>query len=105
MSVAPSADPAYGEVVAPIHDTGKGATRVLVMSTLAFTVMFAVWLMFGILGIPIQKELKLTDVELSWITAVAVHRPGRARRGLYRRGRPDRGTGSHRPFRKARRGP
>ena len=72
MRVAPSADTAYGEVVAPIHDTGKGAARVLVMSTLAFTVMFAVWLMFGILGIPIQKELKLTDVELSWITAVAV---------------------------------
>ena len=68
MRVAPSADTAYGEVVAPIHDTGKGAARVLVMSTLAFTVMFAVWLMFGILGIPIQKELKLSDVELSWIS-------------------------------------
>jgi NNP family nitrate/nitrite transporter-like MFS transporter len=60
------------EVVAPGHDTGRGASRVLVMSTLAFTVMFAVWLMFGILGIPIQKELGLSDVELSWITAVAV---------------------------------
>jgi NNP family nitrate/nitrite transporter-like MFS transporter len=34
--------------------------------------MFAVWLMFGILGIPIQKELGLSDVQLSWITAVAV---------------------------------
>jgi MFS transporter, NNP family, nitrate/nitrite transporter len=49
-----------------------GATRVVVMSTIAFTVMFAVWLMFGILGIPIQKELGLSDVELSWISAVAV---------------------------------
>ena len=45
----------------------SGAKRVLTMSTIAFTLMFAVWLMFGILGIPIQKELKLTDVELSWI--------------------------------------
>ncbi|NLE97990.1 MAG: NarK/NasA family nitrate transporter, partial [Propionibacterium sp.] len=34
--------------------------------------MFAVWLMFGILGVPIQEELGLTDVELSWISAVAV---------------------------------
>jgi NNP family nitrate/nitrite transporter-like MFS transporter len=50
----------------------SGRTRVLVTSTLAFTVMFAVWLMFGILGIPIKKELGLTDIELSWVTAVAV---------------------------------
>ncbi|GAA4891736.1 MFS transporter [Tessaracoccus lubricantis] len=58
--------------VAPIHDTGKGAGRVLTMSTIAFTLMFAVWLMFGILGIPIQKELGLSDEELSWISALAV---------------------------------
>lgn len=62
----------HDDVVPPVHDTGRGATRVLVMSTIAFTVMFAVWLMFGILGIEIQKELKLTDVELSWVSAVAV---------------------------------
>lgn len=58
--------------VPPTHDTGKGAGRVLTMSTIAFTLMFAVWLMFGILGIPIQKELGISDVELSWISAVAV---------------------------------
>ncbi|MCP4894824.1 MAG: NarK/NasA family nitrate transporter [Actinomycetales bacterium] len=34
--------------------------------------MFAVWLMFGILGIPIREEFGLTDVQLAWITAVAV---------------------------------
>lgn len=50
----------------------RGARRVLVMSTTSFTVMFAVWLMFGILGIPIRKEFGLSDVELSWLTAVAV---------------------------------
>lgn len=49
-----------------------GRTRVLVMSTTAFTVMFAVWMMFGILGIPIQKELGLSDVELAWVSAVAI---------------------------------
>lgn len=49
-----------------------GATRVLTMSTIAFTIMFAVWLMFGILGKPIQSEFGLTDVQLSWISAVAV---------------------------------
>jgi len=60
------------ELIAPVHDTGRGANRVLAMSTIDFTVMFAVWLMFGILGIEIQKELLLSDVELAWITALAV---------------------------------
>ncbi len=34
--------------------------------------MFAVWLMFGVLGLPIRDEFGLTDVQLAWITAVAV---------------------------------
>jgi NNP family nitrate/nitrite transporter-like MFS transporter len=50
----------------------KGRTPVLVWSTLGFTLMFAVWLMFGVLGIPIREEFGLTDVQLAWITAVAV---------------------------------
>ncbi len=49
-----------------------GAVRVLVISTIGFTLMFAVWLMFGVLGIPIREEFGLTDVQLSWIIAVAV---------------------------------
>lgn len=58
--------------VAPTHDTAKGAGRVMAMSTVSFTLMFAVWMMFGILGIPIQKELGISDQQLSWISAVAV---------------------------------
>jgi len=50
----------------------RGRTPVLVWSTLGFTLMFAVWLMFGVLGIPIREEFGLTDVQLAWITAVAV---------------------------------
>ena len=50
----------------------KGRTPVLVWSTLGFTLMFAVWLMFGVLGLPIREEFGLTDVQLAWITAVAV---------------------------------
>ncbi|MFN8045754.1 MAG: nitrate/nitrite transporter [Dermatophilaceae bacterium] len=56
----------------PATPDAGGARRVLWMSTIAFTLMFAVWLMFGILGVPIQKELKLTDPQLAWISAVAV---------------------------------
>ena len=49
-----------------------GAYRVMVMASLGFTLMFAAWLMFGVLGIPIQKEFGLSDVQLSLISSVAI---------------------------------
>ena len=49
-----------------------GSGRVLTLSTFAFTLMFAVWLMFGVLGIPIQKEFGITDSQLAWLSAVAI---------------------------------
>ena len=45
---------------------------ILTLSTTAFTLMFAVWLMFGVLGIPIRKEFGLTDVQFGWLTAIAL---------------------------------
>ena len=50
----------------------RGRVSVLVMATAGFTLMFAVWLMFGVLSIPIRAEFDLTDVQLSWIAAVAI---------------------------------
>src|SRR6187551_1264847 len=47
-------------------------TRVLALSTTAFTLLFAVWLMFGVLGVPIRTELKLSMVQFSWLAAIAV---------------------------------
>lgn len=52
--------------------SASGATRVLWISTLAFTLMFAVWMMFGVLGVAIKKELNLTDSQFAWIAAVAI---------------------------------
>lgn len=49
-----------------------GKTSVLVLSSVGFTLMFAVWLMFGVLGIPIRQEMGLTDVQLSWLAAIAI---------------------------------
>jgi NNP family nitrate/nitrite transporter-like MFS transporter len=49
-----------------------GSARVLTLSTIAFTLMFAVWLMFGVLGIPIRAEFGLTDVQLAWLSAAAI---------------------------------
>src|SRR5258708_8850615 len=50
----------------------RQAQRVLILSTVAFTMLFAVWLMFGVLGVPIKKELHLTRIQFSWLAAVAV---------------------------------
>lgn len=44
--------------------------QVLTLSTIAFTLMFAVWLQFGILSIPIQKEFLLSETEFYWLTAL-----------------------------------
>src|SRR5260370_25561414 len=46
--------------------------RVLWLSPTAFTLLFGVWLMLGVLGIPIQKELKLSDDQLAWLGAAAI---------------------------------
>jgi MFS transporter, NNP family, nitrate/nitrite transporter len=52
--------------------TQRGRVAVLAWATVGFTLMFAVWLMFGVLAIPIRDEFGLTDQQLSWISAVAV---------------------------------
>ena len=45
---------------------------VLVASTWAFVVCFAVWLMFGVIGIPIKNELNLNGVEFGLLTSTPV---------------------------------
>lgn len=50
----------------------EGAYRVLFASTLAFAVSFAVWMMLGVIGIPIREELALSSVEFGLLTATPV---------------------------------
>jgi MFS transporter, NNP family, nitrate/nitrite transporter len=52
--------------------TASQRRRVLWISTIAFTVLFNVWLMLGILGISIRKELQLSDAQLEWLIATAI---------------------------------
>lgn len=53
--------------------TRKGqALSVLMVSTLAFTVCFMVWMMFGVIGIPIKKALGLNATEFGLLTATPV---------------------------------
>lgn len=48
------------------------ALAVLMVSTLAFTVCFMVWMMFGVIGIPIKKTLGLNATEFGLLTAMPV---------------------------------
>ncbi|SDM32721.1 MFS transporter, NNP family, nitrate/nitrite transporter [Oryzisolibacter propanilivorax] len=50
----------------------RQAWSVLIVSTLAFTVCFMVWMMFGIIGIPIKKLLNLSSTQFGLLTAMPV---------------------------------
>jgi NNP family nitrate/nitrite transporter-like MFS transporter len=50
----------------------KKAWSVLIVSTLAFTVCFMVWMMFGVIGIPIKKMLNLNSTQFGLLTAMPV---------------------------------
>jgi MFS transporter, NNP family, nitrate/nitrite transporter len=45
---------------------------VLVASTLAFTICFAVWMMFAVIGIPIKKTLGLNETQFGLLAAMPV---------------------------------
>jgi NNP family nitrate/nitrite transporter-like MFS transporter len=48
----------------------RKAISVLASSTFAFTVCFAVWMMFAVLGIPIKTQLNLTETEFGLLAAM-----------------------------------
>ena len=66
------AAPTVATSTAPVAVEEPGKGRVLAISTISFTLMFAVWLMFGVLGVPIRDEFGIDKVQLAWITSVAV---------------------------------
>jgi len=55
------------------HQPSAGAaTRVLISSTFAFTICFAVWMIFAVLGIPIKSQLGLSETEFGLLAAMPV---------------------------------
>jgi NNP family nitrate/nitrite transporter-like MFS transporter len=50
----------------------SGNLSVLFITTWAFTVCFAVWMMFGVVGIPIREQLGLGSTEFGLLTATPV---------------------------------
>ena len=68
MSSATAATPA----ALPQTAVAPRAYAVLASSTFAFTICFAVWTMFAILGIPLQKQLGLSETEFGLIASMPV---------------------------------
>jgi MFS transporter, NNP family, nitrate/nitrite transporter len=56
----------------PTAPIPRQAWSVLIVSTLAFTVCFMVWMMFGVIGIPLKKTLGLNATEFGLLTAMPV---------------------------------
>ena len=50
----------------------RGNFAVLFVSTWAFTICFAVWMMFGVTGIPIREQLGLDSTQFGLLTATPV---------------------------------
>lgn len=56
-----------------VHDMGHGErNRALIMSTLAFTVCFAVWTIFSIIGVQIKEQLSLTDTQFGLLVGTPI---------------------------------
>ena len=52
--------------------TRRDADRALAMSTIAFTVCFAVWTIFSIIGVQIKKDLGLTDTQFGLLVGTPI---------------------------------
>ena len=50
----------------------RKAWSVLIVSTLSFTVCFMVWMMFGVIGIPIKKMLNLNSTQFGLLMSMPV---------------------------------
>ena len=55
-----------------ITQKNSKAYSVLIISTIAFTVCFMVWMMFGVIGIPIKKTLNLSATQFGLLTAMPI---------------------------------
>lgn len=58
--------------MATVAPPRQHALSALVVSTLAFIVTFAVWMMMGVIGIPIKEHLQLNETQFGLLTATPV---------------------------------
>ena len=55
-----------------VHYPVKGANQALGLSTFAFTVCFAVWTIFSIIGVQIKQELGLSESQFGLLVATPI---------------------------------
>ena len=58
--------------VTRLSTTSSAPSKVLLISTISFTLLFAVWLMLGLLGVLIRKEYDLSSHQMEWLLATAL---------------------------------
>lgn len=64
--------PPDSETSAAVDKVDSDAVRVLVVATVLFTLFFAVWVMFAIVGLKMRKELGLSEGEFALLIAIPV---------------------------------
>src|SRR5689334_6952893 len=52
--------------------SGRRSITVLLITTWAFTICFAAWMMFGVIGIPLRQELQLDSTHFGLLTATPI---------------------------------
>ncbi len=72
LAATRATSPSMPAATAAVPNRGRQALSVLIVSTLAFTVCFMVWMMFGVVGIPIKKALNLNATQFGLLTAMPV---------------------------------
>ena len=58
--------------LAPTDARAHGAARVLTLSTIGFTLFFAVWVMFAIVGLKLRDEFGLSDAQFALLAATPI---------------------------------
>jgi MFS transporter, NNP family, nitrate/nitrite transporter len=71
-TATPQADPEGGEMSTTTMAERGRADRALAMSTVAFTVCFAVWTIFSIIGVQIKKDLGLSDTQFGLLVGTPI---------------------------------
>lgn len=56
----------------PVVTSNADKTRALGLSTFAFTICFAVWTIFSIIGVSIQQDIGLSDTQFGFLVATPV---------------------------------
>src|SRR3569833_1415384 len=56
----------------PVATTTPGQGRALWMSTIAFTVCFAVWTIFAIIGVQIKQQLGLNETQFGLLVGTPI---------------------------------